>query len=66
MEIPSMAEDICMNCGRGEWKHNGDAGCHSFVPWPTRAVNKQRIEEKKPLPVNVLVGGSPASGRAES
>ena len=54
---------ICMNCGRGEWKHLGDAGCKKFSPFPDRPVNHQRIAEKKPLAVDVLLGGSQQNSR---
>lgn len=33
---------ICMNCGRGEWKHCGDAGCHKFQPFPSAPKREPR------------------------
>lgn len=57
--------EICMNCGRGEWKHCGAAGCKNFVPFPDRSVNEQRIAEKKPLSVGVLVGGSQSDAKGD-
>lgn len=54
----AVADILCYNCGRNEWRHNAGGGCNNYVPMDSRRQQELlcvRFNKLHPLGTAVIL-----------